>query len=1221
MWLAAIVSLGGCTQSSIASTTPREPDDDNNDVLAKIPESIRVDLEHGRARDVLVELIDRHTGDAGTRDAGAFDAGRYDDESKTDAAVARSVLSRSVVDTSDESVSEKAERYRQLAERVIEQSTSDAVSVQHQYENFPMLHVAVKDLAGMLSLARNPEVLMVYENGRMEHQLAESLPLINQPAAASAGKLGAGTAVAVLDTGCDYTRAAFGSCSAPGGSCKIAYAQDFNGNDGKKDTGSFHGTNVSGIVLGVAPSAKILALDVFESTTASYAAITQAIDWVITNRTTYNIVAMNMSLGGQTVYASACSSDPFATPIANARNAGVLSAIASGNGASSAGISSPACVPAAVSVGAVWDSAAGSYSFGNCSDPSVTADKVTCFSNSAPILSMLAPGALITAAGISMTGTSQATPHVAGAMAVVRAAFPNETLSSTVTRLTSTGPSIRDARNGVTVHRLDLNAALGGTGTVDVNPPTGTLKINAGATSTKSANVTLSLSASDDLSAVSMCISNTTTCTTYVPVVASKTWALATGDGMKTVYVTYKDVSGNKTTVTESIRLDTVAPTGSQVTSKAGNAQVELSWTAATDAGSGVSGYKVQASAGATPPTCSTGTTLYKGTNTSFTHTGATNGTTYSYRVCPTDNASNVGEGPTAVQRPAPEFDAPTGTVKIDQDRTFTNKTAVTLSITASDASLVNGMCISNTATCTTFVPFAASKAWTLAGAAGVQTVRVWFKDVYGNANIVAAASDTIMVDSVAPTANTLTAVPADGKVTLSWTAATDANSGVAGYKVTMALGVTPTCTSGTVVYTGTDRMALASGLTNGAMYGFRVCPIDNATNLGTGSTTSSRPAPEFDGPTGTVSINQNVASTNNTAVTLSLSATDASPVSAMCISNSMTCTTFVAFAATKAWTLTTTSGVQTVRVWFRDSYGNVSAAPASDTILFDATMPTASTITAAAGNAEATLSWTASSDAASGLRGYKVTMALGATPTCTSGTVVYNGTERTTKVSGLLNGSTYGFRVCPIDNAGNALASGTTSARPAPEFNAPVGTVVINSGAQFTGSKTVTLTLDATDASGVSGVCMSSSTTCTTYVPYATSKAFTLAVTSGAATVRVWFKDIYGNVSASPASDTITVDTAVPSANALSAIASSGTVLLRWTAATDAGSGVAGYRVRAALKTAPTCATGTVIYEGAALTYTQTGLTNGTVYGYRVCPYDRVGNVATGGAIVATPK
>jgi len=1021
VWLAAVVSLGGCAQSRLPST-PRQPDDDNSNILAKIPESIRNDLEHGRARDVLVELIDRHGADAGT-----FDAGRYDNEGSTDAP-----LSRSVLDSPDESVSEKADRYRQLAERVIDQTASDAVSVRFQYENIPMLHVDVKDLAGMISLARNSEVLMVHENVRLDHQLAESLPLINQPAAASAGKLGEGTAVAVLDTGCDYTRAAFGSCSAPGGSCKVAYARDFGVSDNQRDTGDFHGTNVSGIVLGVAPSAKVIALDVFESTQASSSTILQAVDWVISNRTTYNIVAMNMSLGSATLYSANCGNDVFATGITNARNAGVLSAIASGNSASSTGISSPACVPAAVSVGAVWDANVSGRSFGNCSDATTAADKVTCFSNSAPIFSMLAPGALILAAGIPMTGTSQASPHVAGAMAVVRAAFPNETLSATVTRLTSTGPSIRDPRNGVTVHRLDLNAALGGAGTVDVTPPTGTIKINNDAAATKTGTVTLTLSASDEGGAVTMCVSNTASCATFTALAASKSWALPTGDGLKTVYVTYRDANGNKTTVSSSIRLDAVAPTGSQVTSKPGDKQVELSWTAASDAGSGVMGYKVQAASSTTAPSCTTGTTVYTGSATSFTHTGLTNGVTYSYRICPIDNAYNVGTGPSAVARPAPEFDPPTGTVTINQGEQFTNKTTVTLSLTASDASnSVTGMCISNTTTCTTFSAFAASKSWVLASANGPQTVRVWFKDVYGNANITAAASDTIVLDTTPPTASTITAVADDGKVTLDWSAASDALSGLDRYKVTAAPGTTPTCTTGTVAYSGTDRTATLTGLTNGTTYGFRVCPLDKAGNALASGTTASRPAPEFDAPTGTVTINQGAQFTNSKTVNLTLDATDESGVAAVCMSSSTTCSTYVQYATTKTFTVAVATGTATVRVWFKDIYGNVSASPASDTITVDTTAPTVNTLTAVASSGSVALSWAASTDAGSGIQGYRVRMAVGAAPTCTSGTQIYEGTARSYTKTGLTNGTLYGFRVCPYDNVGNVATGGSMGATP----------------------------------------------------------------------------------------------------------------------------------------------------------------------------------------------
>ncbi len=96
---------------------------------------------------------------------------------------------------------------------------------------------------------------------------------------------GAGTSVAVLDTGVDYTLAAFGTCTAPGapaGTCKVAYAQDFAPDDSILDDVDGHGTNVSGIVVGVAPDTKILGLDVFSTDgSAYYSDILSALDWVI----------------------------------------------------------------------------------------------------------------------------------------------------------------------------------------------------------------------------------------------------------------------------------------------------------------------------------------------------------------------------------------------------------------------------------------------------------------------------------------------------------------------------------------------------------------------------------------------------------------------------------------------------------------------------------------------------------------------------------------------------------------------------------------------------------------------------------------------------------------------------------------------------------------------------------------------------------------------------
>jgi hypothetical protein len=109
--------------------------------------------------------------------------------------------------------------------------------------------------------------------------------------------------------------------------------------------------------------------------------------------------------------------------------------------------------------------------------------------------------------------------------------------------------------------------------------------------------------------------------------------------------------------------------------------------------------------------------------------------------------------------------------------------------------------------------------------------------------------------------------------------------------------------------------------------------------------------------------------------------------------------------------------------------------------------------------------------------------------------------------------------------------------------------------------------------------------------------------------------------VSAAAASDTIIVDSSAPASSTLAVYTGSGAVALRWTASSDTGTGLAGYRVRYALGAAPTCTTGTEIYSGPDLAFIHSGLTNGTIYAYRICPFDVAGNVATGGSVLATPR
>ena len=334
------------------------------------------------------------------------------------------------------------------------------LALDDEWDQLPILPLTAPSLAELAPLLEDPRVISASLVQQFTTFDAESQPLINQPAAAAAGKLGTGTTVAVLDTGVDYTRAAFG-CSAVGvpATCKVAVARDFATDDAALDSVG-HGTNVAGIVLAVAPGARVLALDVFDGATASSATILAAYNWVLQNRATYNVAAVNLSLGGGRA-TTTCATDALAVAFQAGRNAGLITTVASGNDAAIDATSWPACAPAAVSVGAVYDANVGGLAFARCSDTTSAADMVACFSNSASFLTLLAPGALIDAAGYRMAGTSQAAPHVAGAVAVLRAAVPAETGDQLVTRLISGGKIVVDARSRRGTPRLDVYGALG----------------------------------------------------------------------------------------------------------------------------------------------------------------------------------------------------------------------------------------------------------------------------------------------------------------------------------------------------------------------------------------------------------------------------------------------------------------------------------------------------------------------------------------------------------------------------------------------------------------------------------------------------------------------------------------------------------------------------------------------------------------------------------------
>ena len=337
--------------------------------------------------------------------------------------------------------------------------------VLRRYRHMPMIALQKQTAADMESLRQDPRVRAVYPNHLLYPHLSESLPLINQPLPAQLGFGGQGAAVVIIDTGLDYTRTDFGSCTAPGdpAECRVKYAGDIAPDDGSRDD-SGHGTNVGAIVASVADQADLIALDVFDGNTATLFDVLDAIYWAIDNQATYNIAVINLSLGDSSRFASPCDdwkTNPYLDAVEHAREAGIVVIASAGNEGYSDGMGQPACTLGAVSVGAVYDAAVGGVSYSSCTDVSTAADQVACFSNSADYMTLWAPGSLITAGGALMAGTSQAAPHVAGVAAVLRATFPQESVDQAVARLTDSTAHVTDSRNGVTLPRLDEQQALG----------------------------------------------------------------------------------------------------------------------------------------------------------------------------------------------------------------------------------------------------------------------------------------------------------------------------------------------------------------------------------------------------------------------------------------------------------------------------------------------------------------------------------------------------------------------------------------------------------------------------------------------------------------------------------------------------------------------------------------------------------------------------------------
>jgi hypothetical protein len=207
---------------------------------------------------------------------------------------------------------------------------------------------------------------------------------------------------------------------------------------------------------------------------------------------------------------------------------------------------------------------------------------------------------------------------------------------------------------------------------------------------------------------------------------------------------------------------------------------------------------------------------------------------------------------------------APLAYVKINGGAATTSTPRVTLSITAKDDSGTGGMtmCVSNSATCGgAFVPFATSLPWLLPPATATQAVYVWLRDAAGNAmgapasaRIDLSLAGDLSVPTDPPSLQLNRTSPTSIEVKWDPATATDADTGVAGFKLVYRLATQPpvrctTARAGVQVAAlplndpNTGRF-LVEGLRTRRRYRFRLCAVDYAGNVGNGVTGSAYTKP-----------------------------------------------------------------------------------------------------------------------------------------------------------------------------------------------------------------------------------------------------------------------------------------------------------------------------------------------------------------------------------------
>jgi len=479
---------------------------------------------------------------------------------------------------------------------------------------------------------------------------------------------------------------------------------------------------------------------------------------------------------------------------------------------------------------------------------------------------------------------------------------------------------------------------------------------------------------------------------------------------------------------------------------------------------------------------------------------------------------------------------APTSTsVSINSGTSTTSSTGVSLTLSATDNVGVTGYYTSESSSTpsldasgwknvTSSTAYSGNVSFSLSSGEGDKTVYAWFRDVAGN--ISTSSSDNITktgVDTSAPS----------GSITKSCgmiLTATD-NIGVTGYYLSQ-YSTTPSATSSgwtNVTSTTSFRKTISSYYSYTYYY---VWYKDAAGNISSRySTYVGSSSSDSTAPSGSISLSDSGSST----VTVSLSATDSCGVTGYYLSTSSSnpstsssswtaITSTTSYTASVSYTFSSFSGSDILYVWFKDAQGNRSSR-------YSATHNVSLLINSGDSYTNSlSVTITMSENDSTGVTGYYFSETSSTPPISASGWEIVTSTTSFSKSISHTFGSGEGTKTVYVwfRNSGGTISE-RYSASIIYETVAPTGSVIINSGSSSTSIHLVTLSLSSSDSYGVTSYCVSSSTSCSSWVSVTSSTSFSLSVEftlttgNGSKTVYAWFKDGAGNVS-SRYSDSITL-------------------------------------------------------------------------------------------------